>query len=246
MAPDRIVSLAPSNTEILYELGAGERVVGRTALCDHPPAARTLPVVGGWTNPDVEAVREHDPDLVLASDALQDGAVERCRGVGMRVKQVTPTTLTGVCNSIKQIGEWTGAEEAAFRCVERMNDRLRDLPSLGDARVYTEEWADPPMAGGNWIPGLLEALGCEPFLDPGERSRAVEAGAVQAFDPEHIVLHYCGYGASPDPDRLAERDGWGDLRAVRAGNVHVVDDALLNRPGPRLVEGAERLSSLLE
>ncbi len=241
MEPERIVSLAPSNTEILYALGAGERVVATTAVCDHPPAADDVPSVGGWTNPDVDAVREHEPDLVLASDALQDDAVDRCREAGLDVKQVKPVRLHEVCNSIKAIGEWTGRMAAARELVDGMNDGFREHAAQGGTRVYCEEWHRPPMASGNWVPRLVELAGGEPFLDEGERSREVDVDAVRDFDPEIIVLHPCGYGDAASPDAVVERDGWADITAVQEDRVHVVDDTVLNRPGPRIVDGLERL-----
>lgn len=247
MAPDRIVSLAPSNTEILYELGAGDRVVATTAVCDHPPAAAEKPSVGGWTNPDVDAVAEHDPDLVLASDELQDEAVGRVRDAGIEVRQFTPRRLHDVFNTVKAVGEIVGRKDAARDLVDRMNERVREraVPSV-TARVYTEEWHDPPMAGGNWVPDLVRFAGGEPLLEPGERSREVDAEEVRDFDPDHIVLHPCGYDDAADPGTVAGREGWGDITAVERGNVHVIDDTLLNRPGPRLVDGIDRLRGLVQ
>lgn len=247
MAPDRIVSLAPSNTEILHAVGAGDRVVATTAVCDHPPAARDLPSVGGWTNPDVDAVAEHDPDLVLASDELQDRAVDRVRDAGIDVRQFTPRRLRDVFNTVKAVGEIVGAEGKARDLVDRMNERVRATAAPSAAvRVYTEEWHDPPMAGGNWVPDMVRFAGGKPLLDAGERSRKVDAEEVRDFDPDHIVLHPCGYDDAADPGTVAEREGWQDLRAVDRGNVHVVDDTLLNRPGPRLVEGLARLRELVQ
>lgn len=241
MDPERIVSLAPSNTEILHALGAWDRVVATTAVCDRPAAADDVPSVGGWTNPDVDAVVTHEPDLVLASDALQDDAVERCRDAGLDVKQVTPTHLHGVCNSIKALGEWVGCKDAAREIVDGMNEGFREHAAQGKTRVYCEEWHRPPMASGNWVPRLVDLAGGTSFLNEGERSREVTAEEVRTFDPEVIVLHPCGYGDAAEPDAVVARKGWADITAVETGNVHVLDDALLNRPGPRLVDGLARL-----
>ncbi|MDY6768598.1 MAG: cobalamin-binding protein [Candidatus Nanohaloarchaea archaeon] len=244
---DRIVSLAPSNTEILYELGVADRVVATTAVCDEPAAAERKPSVGGWTNPDVDAVAEHDPDLVLASDELQDEAVRRCADAGLPVKQVTPTRFHDVFNSVKQIGELVGAQERSRKLVADMNDQVKAVASTPEqrARVYCEEWHDPPMAGGNWIPRMIRLVGGEAIIQEGERSRTVTTEEVQEFDPEHIVLHYCGFGDAAAADQVTEREGWEDLAAVRDGNIHVIDDSLLNRPGPRLVDGLQQLHDIV-
>ncbi len=246
---DRIVSLAPSNTDILYALGVGERVVATTGLCDRPPAATELPSVGGWTTPDVDAVQAHDPDLVLASDALQDDAVAACRAAGLTVRQLTPRTFEDVFNTVKAVGELVDAEDAARDMVEEMNGRMQEL-AVRDPdsrpRVYCEEWHDPPMVAGNWVPDLVRLAGGEPLNAGGARSEAVDADAVAAFDPAVVVLHHCGAGDRPDAGAVADRDGWSGIAAVRDDAVHVVDDALLNRPGPRLLDGLERLCGIID
>ncbi len=237
---DQIVSLAPSNTEILYALGAGDRIVATTALCDYPKEVEDTPSIGGWTNPDIDEVARFDPDMVLASDALQDEAVEQCRDAGLPVKQFTPTRLHDVCNTIKVIGELVEQEQNAMDLVDDINQQIQELAVRQPAyqpRIYCEEWHDPPMVGGNWIPDIIQLLGGKYLVDPGERSRTVTTDELQDFDPAHIVLHYCGFDAEADPEQVLDRDGWQDLTAVQEHNVHVVDDSLLNRPGPRIVDG---------
>ncbi len=245
---ESIVSLAPSNTEILYALGAEDRIVATTAVCDHPPAAEDKPSVGGWTNPDVDEVARFDPDLVLASDALQDDAVQQCRDADLPVKQFTPTRLHHVLNTIKRIGELVECEPQAAELVDDMNQQIHDLSTTGGAnepRIYCEEWHEPPMIGGNWIPDMIQLLGGDYLLTPGERSRTVDTAEIQRFDPVHIFLHYCGHGDSPSPDHVLKRDGWQDLTAVQNGTVHVLHDSLLNRPGPRLVNGMRTVADHL-
>lgn len=248
MSYDRIVSLAPSNTEILYVLGVQEQVVATTAVCDYPKEVREKPSVGGWTNPDIEEVQRFEPDLVLASDELQNEAVDHCESVGLPVKQFTPTTFQDVFNTIKMIGELVDRENEAWNLVDSMNKDVQELAvSTPETRprVYCEEWHEPPMVGGNWIPRLVRMIGGAYLLEEGERSREVSTTEVQEFDPEHIVLHYCGFGDAADPQKVAKRDGWQDVTAVKEGKVHVINDSLLNRPGPRLVEGMRDIKEIL-
>lgn len=242
---ERIVSLAPSNTEILYALDAADRVVATTAICDHPAAARDKPSIGGWTNPDIDAVVEHDPDLVLATDELQDEAVDACRDAGLTVKQFTPTRFHEVLNTIKAIGEFVEQEQAARELVDDMNERIHGIATERPdrPRIYCEEWHDPPMIGGNWIPRMVRMIGGEYLIEEGERSREVAAAEIQDFDPDHIFIHLCGFGTDAEEEWITGRDGWQDLAAIRNRNVHVIDDSLLNRPGPRLVDGMEALKN---
>ena len=109
-------------------------------------------------------------------------------------------------------------------------------------RLYIEEWHNPPYASGNWVPELARIAGCMQFpVEPGALSPQVTLEQVAAFDPEMIVVSWCGAGALADRKLLMERPGWDALRAVQSRNVRVIDDSLLNRPGPRLIEGAQHL-----
>ena len=98
------------------------------------------------------------------------------------------------------------------------------------------------MVSGNWVPEVLRIAGGVPLpLPPKNPSREVSLEEIRAFDPELIVLSICGAGSLARKELLTQREGWKELRAVREGRVRVIDDSLLNRPGPRLVEGARRL-----
>lgn len=242
----RIVSLAPSNTEVLFKLGLNKEIVGTTSLCDHPEEASQKSSVGGWTNPRVDRLEELEPDLVLASDDLQDGAVERVRDAGFEVVQVTPHNLDEVFESIIEIGDTVGKEEEAKEVVDEMQSSLEKIRLEESPRIYCEEWMDPPMISGNWIPDLIEEIGGEYFIQGSERSRKFELQKLKEFDPEYIILNVCGAGENLDPGEITSREDWQDLTAVKQENVYVIDDALLNRPGPRLVEGAKKISKIIE
>jgi iron complex transport system substrate-binding protein len=241
----RIVSLAPSNTEILFELGAVDKVVGTTALCDIPEEAVEKPSLGGWTNPRVDRLEELEPDLVIASDDLQDNAVERVRKAGYEVLQVKPHSLEEVFGSIKEIGEKIGHQDEAEELVQRMKSELEEIELENSPRIYCEEWMNPPMISGNWIPELFERIGGNYFIEEG-RSRKFDLEELKDFDPEYIFLNVCGAGQNLSPEEITKRSEWQELTAVENGNVYVVDDALLNRPGPRLVEGAKRIAEIIE
>lgn len=241
----RIVSLAPSNTEILFELGLGDQIVGTTTLCDFPKEAVEKPSVGGWTNPRVDRLEELEPDLVIASDDLQDGAVERVREAGYEVLQVKPHSLDEVFESIIEIGERVNRREEAEELVQSMKSGIDDIHLEGSRRIYCEEWMNPPMVSGNWIPGLIERIGGKYFIEGG-RSRKFNVDELKEFDPEYIFLNICGAGENLNPEEILKRDEWQDLTAVQNENVYVIDDAFLNRPGPRLVEGAEKVAKIIE
>lgn len=236
----KLVSLAPSNTEIIYRLGLQDQLVATTSLCDYPSEARKKESIGGWTKGiDFEKIRNIEPDIVLTSDSLQDEAVKELES--LEVLHLTPQTLEDVYGSFKKIGKKLDAENKAKELIKEMREGFQNLEVEESPRIYFEEWMDPPMASGNWIPGLINEIGGESFLEEGERSKEFELKKLKEFDPEYIFLNVCGAGENIDSDEVLEREGWQEITAVKNCEVYVIDDALLNRPGPRLAEGAEKM-----
>jgi len=243
--PDRIVSLAPSATATLAALGVGDRVVGVTAHCD-----LDRPVVGGWLNPDYNRLAELSPDLVCTSDALQREIRDELHDRGYRVHHDEPGRLDDVLAGFESLADAVGSPEAgvdlradAERRLAAVDEQVDHALAAGDRQrpvVYCEEWSEPPMAAGNWVPDAVAAAGGRyPFVDPGERSQEVDEATVTEADPDHAVLHICGTADQVSPERLTDR-GW-NLDA----SIHVVDDSLLNQPSPRLIDGIELLAERL-
>jgi len=251
MPAPRVVSLAPSATATVAALDAADRLVGVTAHCDlpddaaagsaHDPDAPT--VVGGWLNPDLDRVAALDPDAVLTSDGLQADLADDCRDRGFDVAHREPATLDGALDGFAARGSDVDRPDAGERLAADARDRLDRIAERVAGRrrptVYCEEWSDPPMAAGNWVPDAVRAAGGRyPFVEPGERSREVDPAAVERAEPDRVVVHVCGHGDRVDPATVSERD-WIDAP------VSVVDDSLLNQPSPALIDGVERLARLL-
>lgn len=242
----KIISLAPSNTEILYRLGAEDQVIATTSLCNYPEEARRKPSIGGWANPKTSRIHEFNPDLIIASDDLQDDAVEQMQGDGYPVLQVKPHTLAEVYESFRKIGDAVGKGEEAEKLVEEMKEELSKISLEGSPWIYCEEWMDPPMASGNWIPGLIEEIGGKCFLEEGKRSQEFNLEELKSYDPEYIFMNVCGAGENLSPDQIMDREDWQEITAVQNGNVYVINDNLLNRPGPRLVEGSKKIKEKID
>lgn len=246
----RIVSLAPSATELIFALGCGDSLVARTAFCDYPAEAQRIPTVGGWTTANTDAVVALQPDLVLTSTFLQQPVVDDLERRGMRVFHTDPRTLADVLESFESTAAALGVLERGKALRQRSEADLAILASPSSTfRVYAEEWHQPPMAAGNWVPDLIALAGGQSFLPSGERSRKVDLEEIQRFDPDVIILNYCGMEhLSTDAQRkyVLTREGWGALPVVQERRVHVIRDSLLNRPGPRLVEGARELHRVFE
>jgi len=119
-------------------------------------------------------------------------------------------------------------------------------PQVANLRVYCEEWSQPPMAAGNWVPDIVELAGGKSgIVQAGTLSRTYEFSELQSFDPHVAILHICGMGAKPKPESLQTRPGWEQIRAVRDNRVHVLDDSLLNRPTSRLFLGLKQIKDIV-
>ena len=239
-----VASLAPSATATLQAMERSELLVATT----HHSDVSGTEQIGGWLNPDFDRLDALDPDLILTADALQADLRDDLRERGFAVHHVDATTLPEVLASFEALGRAVGCPEAGARLTSEARDRLGLVQKAIAGRerpvVYCEEWSDPPMAAGNWVPEAVEAAGgiC-PFVKPGDRSREIPAGEVEDANPEYVFLHVCGRGDRVDPASVTDR-GW-DLPAIEAGQVHVIDDSLLNQPSPKLIDGIEELARTL-
>ncbi|MBI5227766.1 cobalamin-binding protein [Candidatus Micrarchaeota archaeon] len=247
----KIISLAPSNTEILFALGAGDQVIARTAYCDYPEEAKKIPKIGDWINPNIDEIRRMEPDLIITSTIVQEKLAQELKKKKMPVIHIAPKNLSEVLKSIETIGKLVSKEEEAYKIVNQMliafaaiREQTFDLKRW--PRLYIEEWHKPPMVSGNWVPDLAEIAGADYALaKAGQYSKKISIEKMKKYDPEIIVLSICGLGERVNPDLVKKRKGWEQLSAVRENKIYVIDDSLLNRPGPRLVSGCRKLQELI-
>lgn len=245
----RIVSLAPSNTEILYALGAGDQIVGVTTFCDYPAEAKAKQKVGGWVNVDYDAISALKPEIVVTSTMVQENIAQKCREMGFNVLHLDPKNLAEVFETIGRLGQLVGAQEKADLIMQMMRLKIDEMIKLTadtktKPRVYAEEWHRPPFVCGNWIPELIHAAGGESLIKDG-RSREVGAAEIRAFDPHYMIVTWCGFGENAQVETIRFREGWEDVYAVKNNRIFVMDDSYLNRPGPRIVEGLEMLAKII-
>lgn len=253
--PERIVSLAPSNTEILYALGAGNRLVGVSQYCDYPPEVESLPKVSRFVDADEGAILELNPDLVLTSSHLQKAIVDHLIERDVTVLALNPTDLDGVFRDILLLGRIVGAIERARSLVANLRERVVDVVAAAETlpcqpRVFLEEWGKPLMSAGWWLADFVELAGGAPALPAiatrrHGAERIVEPDAVRLADPEIIIVSWPGV-RNDTPRKLAlRRPEWQEVAAVRHRRVYLVEDFLLHRPGPRLVDGLEAIARII-
>lgn len=205
---------------------------------------------------DPQALRTADPELIITQDLCRVCAVAEDEVLGaarthldrdVEVLTSSPMTLAELFDDIARIGAALDDASAAAELVARMRAELTelgaDVAGCPRPRLLLLEWADPPMAGGNWAPELIELAGAEPVLgNPGGHSPVLDPAALAEAAPEVVLVAPCGYDldrALADRDALAALPGWSDLPAAAAGRVAFADgSAYFNRPGPRLVDSA--------
>ena len=253
MTPERIVSLAPSVTEILCALGVGDRLVGVDKWSDYPAHVQALPKVGR-IEADPDAVMALHPDLVVACTSVpgMERNVERLEARGQLLAVAEPTDLPSTLRSIRTIGQAIGRTTQAEALVATMEERIArvtDVARGGEpVSVYWEWWPKPLSAAArrSWMTGLIESAGGRNvFADVDASSVRPADEDVIARDPTAIFVCWCGAKELPDVDRIRARPGWGGVRAVTDARVYAMPEALFARPGPRLVDGLERLASTL-
>jgi iron complex transport system substrate-binding protein len=247
----RIVSLSPASTEILFALGLGGRVVGRTRWCDYPRAAREVPDVGEGIGPNVEAVAARRPDLVLLyASGVNRAAAERFAALGIATAALQLDRADDVRRVAILIGGLAGAARAADSLVAAFDSARaateREAPRLARRpRLYVDVWTDPPMTvgRGSYLSEVIRAAGgANVFGDVRASSATVSLETIARRDPDAILILASDTTRVPD---LAARPGWSAVRAVRERRVLVLDGTLYGRPSPRMPVAARDLSGRL-
>jgi ABC-type Fe3+-hydroxamate transport system substrate-binding protein len=243
----RIVSLAPSITELLFALGAGDQVVGRTVYCLYPPAARAVPSVGDGLNPNVEAVAARRPDLVLLYRSPQtETAARQLEALGIRTMIVRQDRLEDVAQDARVLGRATG-HGAAGDSIGRMLDALLALPLPAPrARIAYIVWDAPPIVigGGSFLDELAARAGAaNVFHDLSTPSATVSLETIAARDPDWIAI-VRDSASAPPPDWSRRRE-WRTIRAVREGRFLALPADLFGQPSPRAPEAVALLRQLL-
>jgi iron complex transport system substrate-binding protein len=247
----RIVSLAPSATRTLWELGAAEHLAAVTRWCkDVVPAEAIdgLPVVGDCWNLDAEAVARLQPDLVIGSVPYRAEAVEGILKKGLRFLAKSPRTLDDIYGDIRLLAQIVGKASEGEKLIKKMRWKIvavrKRTASLGKRpRVYCEVWSNPLRGAERWVEELVEAAGGR-FV-PCPAGRQVSAEEVIAADPEVIILAWAATGSRARVDVIRKRPGWKDVCAVRNNRIHVVRDEILNTPAPILLEGLHALATVI-
>jgi iron complex transport system substrate-binding protein len=253
----RVVSLAPSNTEILFAIEAGAQVVGRDETSDYPAEAQSLPTIGGYSGWNLEAIVALHPDLVLAQGGgfNSPDLVASLEGLGLTVYVLSnPPTLEDMYVNLETVGTLTGHAAEAAALVDSLKTRVAVVDakikplSFAPTVYYELDATDPTKpftAGpGSFVDQLISRAG---GINVGAALQGqwaqISLEQLVVADPAIILLGDAAYGETPE--KVAQRPGWETLAAIQTGQVFAFDDNLVSRPGPRLVDGLEAMARLL-
>lgn len=252
----KIVSLAPSNTEMLFAVGAGGQVVGRDDFSDYPPEAENLPKVGGDMGKyNLEAITKLQPDLVLAAEINTPEQVQAIENLGLKVFYLSnPKTFEGIYDVLGTVGKLAGREKETAALNDGLKKRVEAVkvkiaPISSRFSVFYElDGTDPSKpwttGPGTYMDEMLSMAGGSNVahgLNAAWAQISQEELLVQ--NPSVILLGDGAYGTTPE--MVAARPGWGEIQAVKAGQIYTFDDDLVSRPGPRMVDGLELIAKLL-
>ncbi len=254
-AAQHVVSLAPSNTEILFAVGAGDQVVGRDQYSDYPEAAKEVTDIGSaFEALNTELIVSLNPDLIIAAEINTPEQVKALEDLGLTVYYLkNPTTLEEMYGNLEIVAQLTGHEVDAATLIESLKVRVaavdeKIMPLSSRISVFYEldgtDPAKPYTAGkGTFITLLIDRAGGWNIASDIDGYPQLSLEQVVAADPAFIILGDSAYGVTPE--LVTARPGWENLSAVKSGQILPFDDNLVSRPGPRLVDGLEALAKLL-
>ncbi|MDA5108780.1 ABC transporter substrate-binding protein [Brevibacillus thermoruber] len=246
-APERIVSTSPAETEILFALGLGDRVVAVSDYDDYPEEAKAKPKVGGVVNPNEEAIIAQRPDLVITGISMQDQVAEKLRSLGLVVWKTNPRTTADIMNNILLIGQITNRQEQAEAVVARMKEDIQrvknavqDVKPNERKKVYVEFAPGWTVGKGEFMDELITLAGGVNIAADMEGWNPISEEKVLKEDPD-VILYASGVTDEKSGQTLEQiirkRSGWDKMKAVRDQRVVGVDQNLLSRPGPRITQG---------
>ncbi|HET9908568.1 MAG TPA: cobalamin-binding protein [Anaerolineales bacterium] len=251
----KVISIAPSNTEILFAIGAGPQVIGRDQLSDYPAEAATVTDVGSaFEALNTELIVSLQPDLVLAAEINTPEQVKQLEDLGLTVYYLkNPLTLEEMYSNLELVAQLTGHEAETTTLIESLKARVAAVdekiaPLSSRPSVFYEldatDPAKPYTAGnGTFINLLIDRAGAFNIASDIDGYPQLSLEQVVAADPAFIILGDSAYGVTPET--IASRPGWENLSAVTNNQVFPFDDNLVSRPGPRLVDALEQLAKLI-
>jgi iron complex transport system substrate-binding protein len=248
----RIVSLAPSITEILFALGLNEEIVGVTDFCDYPASALTKPRIGGFINPSIEKIVSLKPDLIIGTrDGNRMGTIHRLNDLGFSIYLVNPKGFDGVVKTIQNLGEISGRRDESRRITRDMMTKKENIiiltRSLPKPKVFFQVGYTPVITVGKetLADDLVRLAGGRSISEKESSNYPIYSiETIVSKAPEFIIIS--SMDNKRDYSNLVKRwQNWKSIPAAEKNAIYVIDSNLVDRPTPRIVEGLETLARLI-
>lgn len=250
----RIVVMQPSDCEILCAIGCEETIVGRGQYVDYPASVLEVPVVQSGENTNIEEILALNPQVVLMNDMAQsEEQVKQLEDNGVKVVVSKAADIDGVYYAIRMIGKLMGKDDAAEAVIADMQATFDEIRANSKNEGKTVYFEVSPLQWGLWTAGkgtfmneLAEMCGLTNAFADLDDWAAVSEEQVLARDPDYIVTITMYYGEGPTPvEEIVSREGWGDLKAVKNGDILNAESNAISRPGPRLKDAAIELYNFI-
>ena len=252
--PSRIVCLTEETTETLYLLGEGDRVVGVSGYTVRPPEARRKPRVSAFIHAKYEKIDALEPDLILGFSDLQANIAAELIKRGYPVMVFNQRSVSEILQMIRVLGALIGCTEKANRLISHLELEIDSIRAAAAQlpcrpRVFFEEWDDPLISGIRWVEELVQIAGGDsifPELRDAKlgKQRIVSGEDVIGRQPDVIIASWCGKAVRQQ--RIAQRDGWQDVPAIRNGHIYEIKSSYILQPGPAaLTEGVRQLHHII-
>lgn len=247
--PKRIISVAPSVTELVYAMGKGDELVGRTDYCDYPEDAKKVQSIGSLTDPNIEKIIELKPDVVVASTHFKDDVAKKLTDLGIKIVVIyNANDLNGAFDSMITLGQIINAQDKANALVTSMKKKIDDIKEKVKGKETPKAYyvvgfgksGDYTATGETFIAQMLKAAGGDNIAQDASGWKYSLEKIIEK-DPEYIIVSK-NNGVKA---QFASTDGYKELSAVKNNKVIEIDENLLNRQGPRLADGVEALAKIL-
>jgi len=254
--PQRIVSLAPSNTETLFALGLGDKIVGTTDYCDYPEEAKTKPRVSGYSTPNLEKLVSVEPDFIVAESIQEKTVLPALEKLGIPVFVTSATSIDVILKDIEVLGKINGKSKAAEKLIADMTKRIEAITSKTTPLAQNDRpqvlyvvWFNPiwTMGSNTFTNDLItRAGGINIFSGDFEKSRVVSLEAVINKNPQVIIVSGMGTAADVIYNGIKKETRLVSVDAIQNNRIYKISDSnLIERPGPRIVEGLEEMATLI-
>lgn len=250
--PSRIVSLSPSNTEILFALGAGNKLVGVTSYCDYPEEVKDIEKIGTFEGPNIEMIKKVEPDVVLAGGYIQEDIITALENLNIPVVSTEASDFDTIYDSIALIGKIVGEEDKAEEIINNMHKAIDDIKSKVRSKeksnVFYLVWTDPlTTAGkGTFINDVIKTAGANNVAEGVEGWAKYSVEELVKQNPDMIISAYHSTNEGMSKEDLMNNPIFKNLDCVKKGNIYVMkDDNIISRPGPRIIEAVLEMAKAL-